>query len=236
MGSTCCCQLSTEPEGAVTAKPTLRNPACHRNRPTSCRMSLSPPWKPKSVSLDAVVKARRATKEDDLMTPPRRFGAKIYPLCIPLSLIPEAPPRPQRKYTRWTPAPDSGDPCREGSSFHDPSRATDKTTDPAKLWRKASNNRSTKLAPLTLDVKLRILDKRNGLADSPKHTSTDTEARRMRLEARFEAAWNARGADFIAAADAARQAAAQVCMEAVGVPEQRLRRPTFLPPLAVPAL
>lgn len=78
--------------------------------------------------------------------------------------------------------------------------------DPAKRWRRASlqQTRQTRLKPLTLEAKLKILDIRAGYVAPPEPKVND-DTRRTHIENRLAAAWRARGAELVAAAVAARE-------------------------------
>ena len=210
----------------------------HRNRPSQPigrqpAMPLSPPWRPRHSSVIETGSSLRFSSGDDGVV--RRFGAKCYPLCLAPSLL-EAPKPRQGKFmarprgmggvTLRDPCQSARGPCRSPSSS---------PANPAKRWQTAAKASSTtqhktKLAPLTLDAKLRILDLRAGYEGSPEK-KVDPDMRRLRIETAFWDAWHARGADFAAAADARYADAVRVCGDAVATMQKPASRHLTLPPL-----
>ena len=167
----------------------------------------------------------------------RRFGAKCYPLCIAPSLL-EAPTKPRQGKFMARPRGMGGvtlrDPCQ---SPRGPCRSPSSSpANPAKRWQTAAKASSTtqhktKLPPLTLDAKLRILDLRAGYEGSPEK-EVDPDMRRLRTETAFWVTWHARGADFAAAADTRYADAARVRGDAVATMQKPALRHSTLPPLA----
>ena len=67
-------------------------------------MPLSPPWRSKSQTSTEFLAKHHASRADAI-TPPRRFGGKVYPLVMPPSLVHEKMQTPPpRVRSRWPPA------------------------------------------------------------------------------------------------------------------------------------
>ena len=117
----------------------------------------------------------------DLASPTR--PAYRYPLCVPISTLTSGPAVEQK--------------CASAA-------AEEGQADQRRRWRRAAGSTKEtthRLAPMTLEAKLKILDARSGYVPptEPPSAKYADETRRRRIEEALAEAWRSRGADIMAA-------------------------------------
>ena len=135
-------------------------------------------------------------------SPTRRFGRRAA-LAVQVGHAQASPARPAYRYPLCVPISSlNSRPAVEQTCAS--AAAEECQADQRRRWRRAAGSTKEvthRLAPLTLEAKLKILDARAGYVppSPPPSSKYADETRRRRIEEGLAEAWRSRGADIMAA-------------------------------------